>query len=131
VTVTSGSLTTTSTSFVDATGVLVSLTTFGGTRALVSFVGGGRTTSANNDVSVDLTVDGARQGQTVGLVTVTDAVPAATGYNLNLSFTYLTDVLPAGTHTFQLQWRVGAGTGTLFAATAALAAVLSAVEMAA
>lgn len=131
VAVTSGNLSSATTTFHDATGVGVNLTTLGGTRVLIVFSGGGRTSGAGSDVSVDVTIDGTRQGQSLGLATTSDTVPVTTGYNLNLSFSYVSDVLTAGVHTFQIQWKVSAGTGTFFAATTFVPAVLSVIELAA
>jgi hypothetical protein len=120
---TSGDLTTTSTSFTDATGVSVTLTT-GARRCLVIF-SGAATHSATNPMAFDIDVDGARLGETFGLTTIN---ASAAGFNQNVSFTALTGVLSAGSHTIKLQWRVTAGEGTLYASTSVLPAILTVLE---
>lgn len=97
---------TTSTVFVDVPGLTVTLTTAGG-ALLVGFTGvagnaGGPT------VVFDVVVDGVSQGGVDGVVGSTAGV-------VPMSFVWLVDGLAAGAHTVKLQWKVSAGTGTLYA----------------
>lgn len=105
---TAGDLTTTSTTFVDATSLTTTLTT-GATRCLVTFSAMGNCT-ATGTLSVDVAVDGTLQGGTYGLVGA-----GSGGGQHNFSFTFWTDVLSAASHTIKLQWKVDTGTGTLYA----------------
>lgn len=107
----SGDLTTSSTTFVDATGITVTITT-AAVRCLVIATLSAIGPTAPSNVAVDLAIDGTREGQTYGL-TLHGAG------NCNLSFSHLTDVLSAASHTFKIQWRVDGGTGTLRASTVA------------
>ena len=126
VALTSGDLTTSSTSFVDATGLTTTITT-GAHRCVVIFTAAGHAPGVNNNMAVDLAIDGTRQGQTYGLV-ITQAANANV-HNENLSFVYVTDALSAGSHTFKIQWRVDAGTGTLFASAGVTPAILTVLEL--
>ncbi|MBM4240570.1 MAG: hypothetical protein FJ150_02695 [Euryarchaeota archaeon] len=104
--------TTTSTTFVDvdATNMSITLTT-GANRCLIGLVGAAANSTGGNLVAFDITVDGTRQGDaTWGLLSLN--APSA-DYDMNASFVYMTDILTAGNHTFNLQWRVNAATGTL------------------
>lgn len=109
---TSGDLSTTSTTFVDATGLTVTLTTEA-SRCLVTFSGMGNVGSANT-VRLDVAVDGTRQGGSYGLLG-----GGGSSEQNNLSFSFWTDVLTAGPHTIKLQWSVDGGTGTLYASAVA------------
>lgn len=125
VTLTSGNLSTTSTTFVDATGLSITMTT-AAVRCLVIFTAVGNL-STTGQVDVDLAIDGTRVGAS-----------AAHGFNffggnssafhIPLGFTYLTDVLTAASHTLKIQWRVTAGTGLLYASTTQSAARFTVIE---
>jgi len=120
---TSGDLTTTSTTLVDATGMSITLIT-GARRCLVVVNATGANSSAER-VILDLEIDGVAQGQTYGLAQISLAA-TETG---NLSFAFLTDVLAAGSHTIKLRWRVTGGTGTLNANTSTGPLVMEVQEM--
>ncbi len=101
---------TTSTVFVDATGLALALTTAGG-ALLVGFSGvAGNTGGAT--VVFDLVVDGASLGGT-------DGVTGSSAGVVPVTFVWLTDALAAGAHSVKLQWKVSAGTGTLYAGSTA------------
>jgi hypothetical protein len=125
ISLTSGDLTTSSTSFTDATGLTTTITT-GAHRCLVMFCGT-VLVQANTDVSVDLAIDGTRQGQTHGLIISGNNASNSVYYNE--SFTYLTDSLSAASHTFKIQWKTTSGTGTLNASTGLTPAFLIVVEL--
>ena len=124
---TSGDLTTSSTTFVDATGLTVTLST-AARRCLVLFNASGHNNTNTANIAIDLAIDGTRQGQGYGLVVIQASASAAP--NINMGFSYLTDVLSVGSHTFKIQWRVDAGTGTLFASTGVTPAILQVIELA-
>jgi hypothetical protein len=107
--------TTASTSFVDvdATDLSITITT-GARRALiVANCVVSHSTSARVDLDVDL--DGARLGQTLGLASTR---MTATGILHSLAICHLTAVLTAASHTFKLQWKVDTGTGTMYSTAA-------------
>jgi hypothetical protein len=100
--------TTTSTSWVnvDNTNLAFTLTTNGGdvlVHVHLPVVGSG------GIVYLDLEVDGTRLAGDDGLAR------AAAGGVAIVSFTRLITGLAAGSHTIKLQWKVGAGTGTIYA----------------
>lgn len=100
--------TTTSTAFVnvDNTNLAFTLTTNGGdvmVHVHVPVVGSG------GILYFDLEVDSTRLAGDDGL-----ARAAAGGVSI-VSFTRLITGLAAGSHTIKLQWKVGAGTGTMYA----------------
>lgn len=96
---------TTSTAFVDAPGLALTLTTAGG-ALLVGFTGvAGNATGAT--VVFDLVVDGVSQG---GL----DGVIGSSAGVVPVAFVWLVEGLAAGAHTVKLQWKVSSGTGTLY-----------------
>ena len=103
--------TTTSTSFVsidDAGDPDLSLTiTTGGGDVLVSFSGSLTNNSGIN--YLDFTVDGTRFGLDDGILRMQSASANA------VSFAVWVEGLAAGAHTFVLQWKVSAGTGTMYA----------------
>jgi hypothetical protein len=109
---TAGDYTTTSTSFVDVDGTNLALTiTTGARRVLVSLAAQARHDSVSGSTFIDLMLDGTSlSGATNGIVAFTQN---NVNYLWNPSFTYITDALSAGSHTFKLRWRVDAGTGTL------------------
>lgn len=92
--------TTTSATFVDVTGLTVTLTT-GARRVLVIFTGSVDSTNAAGQISLDVAIDGTRQGGSAGLLTI--AQHATTSEPLNASFSYLSPVLTAASHTIKLQ----------------------------
>ncbi len=126
VSLTSGDLTTTSTSFTDATGLTTTITT-GAHRCLVIFSAAGHNNGSGSNIAVDLAIDGTRQGQTYGLLT--HAGQAGSNANDSLGFVYLTNALSAASHTFKIQFRVDGGTGTIFASTGVTPAILTVIEL--
>lgn len=103
---TAGNYTTTSTSFVDVDSTNMALTiTTGARRVMVGFVGSGGNQTVAKLIMLDVAVDGTRQGGAFGLVNA-GADASDTKDRQNLSFTYLTDVLSAASHTFKLQFRI-------------------------
>lgn len=121
VTRTAGNYTSNSTSFADVTGMSITMTT-GAHRCLIS-VGCCGFASEAADPSINLTVDGASQGQTFGLMVRRSGVTS-----VNWSFSFLTGVLSAASHTFRLQARTTAGDVTLYASTTA-PLILSVMEL--
>lgn len=107
--------------FVDATSMSITLTT-GARRCLVSFSGTGYT-STTAVLSVDLNIDGAAVGGSLGTVVV-----SSNNTNQNVSFTHLTDVLTAAAHTFKIQYKSDAGTANL-RASGTTPLILSVVEL--
>lgn len=123
--ITSGDKSTSSTSFVDVddTNMAITMTT-GARRVLIVVTAMGE--SSGGDICLDIDIDGARQGQTYGLAFAT----TGSSQNRNLSFSYVTNVLTAASHTFKLQFRSSAGSSfTLFASTAISPLIMSAVEL--
>lgn len=108
----SADYTTTSTSFVtvDNTKLALSITTAGG-DVLIGF-SGVVINSSPSSTFFDVEVDTVRTGGDDGLVCVTSPSAAS---RMNATFFKLLQGLAAGSHTFKLQWRVVAGTSTLFA----------------
>lgn len=105
---TDAAFTTTSNTFVDVTGLSITQTT-AAVRCLITFSGVINCATANVIVGVDLDVDGSRVGGTLGLThmrmqSANDRVP--------ISFTYVTNVLSAASHTFKIQMRSD-GTATV------------------
>lgn len=121
VTLTSGDLTTTSTSFTDATGLTTTLTT-GAHRCLVTCAFAAKMSTAGIVAYFDIAVDGTRVGQTGGL----QLFSGSEFQTVTLS--YLTDVLSAASHTIKVQWKVSSGTGTLLAGTVNTPAILTVIE---
>lgn len=79
--------------------------TTGARRVLIGCAASGYVNNSAGTMAVDFTVDGTRVGGTTGgLVTVGQHATASE--SLDLSCTYLTDVLSAGSHTFKLQGKV-------------------------
>ncbi len=105
-----GDVTTTSATFVDMTGVTITITT-GATRCMIEFTADVFHSSATpQSISIALLIDGASQGGTGGNLGVTSV---AVNSGINVSFTFLTDVLSAGSHTFKIQWKTSAATATV------------------
>ena len=122
----SGNIQTTSATFVDLTGVTLTVTT-GARRCLVLF-NAVATLSTTGTMGFDINIDGSRVGQTHGL-TFTDLQAANSSAGINIS--YLTDVLTAASHTIKIQWKVSAPTGTVYAHTGSTPAILSVMEQSA
>lgn len=100
-------ITTTSTSFVDAGSLSITLTT-GANRVMLALAAVGNNSNAGQTVFVDFEVDGTRIGNDVnGITSVTGTEPR------DLSMSALTDTLSAGSHTFKVKFRVTANTGAL------------------
>ena len=98
----SGDLTTTSTTFVDATGLTITGTT-GARRCLVGLSCSVFHSANQGSIIIQLDIDGTDEGGTFGLVTET----TVTGGNdvHNGSFVYMTAALTAASHTFILDLR--------------------------
>lgn len=110
VVLTSGDITTTSTSFVDATGLTCTIST-GAHRVLYGLTASAFAASGDQ-LLVDVAVDGTRVGGgTLGLIQFnnTNALP--------LTLSGMTDALSAGSHTIKVQFRsLSGGTATIRAA---------------
>jgi hypothetical protein len=103
-----GDYATTQTTFVDVdvSNLALTITTTGG-DVMVGFHGH---IYANGGIcNLDVTVDGAREAGDDGITAVHAAFREA------VSFVRLITDLDAGSHTFKLQWKVSAGTATLYA----------------
>lgn len=100
---------TNSTSFVDIALVTRTVVLGAGSAVDVMFTGAA-TVNAAAAVLITLLIDGANVG---------DATTGITGFSVainqggNLSFTFRTDVLSAGSRIFKCQWKTSAGTVTL------------------
>ncbi len=101
-------LTTTSGSFVDATGLSITFTT-GANRVLLIL--NTTVSNASATVSTDLTfdIDGTDVGGSRGLVGIPSV---AAGERQQVGMSYLTDVLTAASHTFKVTWKSGDGVNT-------------------
>jgi len=98
-----------STLFVEMVSVTSTFDSVG--RGLVTFVGYGSPGSANEGGSIRLLIDNATPSQ-IGTSTPMVKIDKTTGADDgNLSFTYITDELSAGTHTFTVE-SAGIGGGT-------------------
>lgn len=104
----SGTVTTTSTSFVDMSANLSITLTTGARRCRITFSGAGAS-NANSTVAVDVNIDGTRMGQDLGLLFAQGST------HHNFSFSIITPVLSAGSHTFKPQWKVDANQGSMYA----------------
>lgn len=113
VTRTAGDLTYTSATFADVTGMSITLTT-GARRCLVTVVATVKHTTNTYGVAFDIDIDGTRMGgaNTWGLI---KAQASGSGYESPLAFSFLTDALTAGSHTFKLQAATDGATGTVYA----------------
>jgi len=123
VSLTSGNITTTSTSLADLTGATVTFTT-GANPIHVSFAATWAQSTTGQTAYFNILVDGAAQFGTNGLIY--DATAA--GYGLSVSCAFDTAALSSGSHTIKVQWKVSAGTGTIYA-NSTNAAILSAHEI--
>ena len=104
--------TTNSGSFVDIDDSTLSITLRTAGAVLVGFLGTLQTDRATQ-IYLDLLVDGVRLGKINGIACLHFQ---AANKPQTLAFTLLRDQLSAGEHTFRLQWRIGVGHATLFAA---------------
>jgi hypothetical protein len=96
--------TTTSTSFVQIDAALaLSLETFGGDVLLIF-------NAAASNCYLDFVVDNSRQGGTDGIL----AVPTLADYGNPTQLVWLVQNLVAGTHSFDVYWKVASGTGSLY-----------------
>jgi hypothetical protein len=123
--ITSGDVTTGSTTFVALTGVTVTVVLVGPHRVMLTLSGSYSNTAAGNGNYFDFTVDGTRQGGSEGLF---PSYCPGINYKAPANMTFITAALTAASHTFAVQWRVSAGTGTFYAS-ATSPAIISAVEL--
>jgi hypothetical protein len=106
---TAGTLTTTtSASFVDITGVTITMTT-NAYKCNIHFIASIACSTAGL-VTTTLLIDGVNVGDaTLGI----QLGNYAGSSNLPFGFVFPTAVLTAGSHTFKMQWKTSAGTATL------------------
>jgi hypothetical protein len=104
--ITSGDVTTGSTTFVALTGVTVTVVLVGPHRVMLTLSG-----------SYSNTAEGLFPSYCPGI-----------NYKAPANMTFVTAALTAASHTFTVQWRVSAGTGTFYAS-ATSPAIISAVEL--
>lgn len=117
VVLTSGDITTTSTTFVDLTGATITFTT-GANPVAYGLFASGMNSTTGEAVILDVDIDGARQsGATNGFGLFKTPTGGALG---NVSFTGQSAALSAGSHTIKVQWRVSANTGTISASSPAM-----------
>lgn len=106
-------ITTTSGTFVDATGLVIIFTIQGDT-ALIGFTGViSNSSAAATLTTVELDVDGVDVGGSEGLIQVNQKGQA--NGESNASFTWRITGLSAASHTFKIEWKTSAGTATLHA----------------
>lgn len=118
---TSGDKTVTGTTFADIdAGLNITLTT-GARRCLCVVSAYGKHTGGG--LQLDISIDGSRVGGTFGVTGI-----YALSNNGNLSFSFVTDVLSAASHTFKPQVRVDTGSGTLYASSSVCPFIFSVVE---
>lgn len=98
---------------VDATNLNFTITT-GAHRVLITVTATGSNASANAITCLDVAIDGTRVGGTQGLAFIQAYTATAQG---NISFSFMSSSLTAGSHTFELMGLAVAGTGTLHAST--------------
>lgn len=106
----STALTTSSTTFADMTGLSITITTNGGS-VLVGFTGSFTNSNSAAANNITLLVDGVSEGADDGVAVFVDTDV--------VSFVWLVEGVSAGSHTFKLQWKVSAGTATLYAQSSA------------
>lgn len=104
-----GDVSTTSTTFVDLTGVSMLFQTQLGTVCICTFSASGSNSSINTNVRFQLMVDGVAQRGTKFRNPTTNGSCATLIYRVT--------GLTAGNHTFKMQWSVSAGTGRIRALT--------------
>lgn len=105
--------TTTSTSFadVDATNLALSITTTGGDVVVSFFASVGN--SASSIIHFNVDVDGSPFAADDGCFGI--ATTGASAVRHAIAFTILVTGLSATSHTFKIQWKVVAGTATMWA----------------
>ena len=91
---------------VDSTNLSLTITTTGG-DVMIGFHGHVHANGGN--CSFDVAIDGVRDGGDDGYILVYNA------YRSPVNFVRLVQGLDAGSHTFKLQWKVTAGSATLYA----------------
>ena len=106
----SGGDTVTQTTFANCiSGSTLTITTSGG-RVMVGFSGAVRHNAAGGANFLGYKVDGVSvYGPTIGIINITTP---QNNYDFNASFTHITGVLSAGSHSFCLDYRVSANEGT-------------------
>jgi hypothetical protein len=107
----SANVTTTSTSFVDLTGASLTVTTLA-RKVKLHFYCITSNSSADALNSFVVLIDAAIP-QGVGSLGNTRSQEHTATVVHNVAFTFMTAPLSAGSHTFKVQWRVSAGTGTV------------------
>ncbi|HEX5016525.1 MAG TPA: hypothetical protein VFX15_02940 [Actinomycetes bacterium] len=109
-----GNYSTSSTSFVDidSTNLVFTITTGAHRVRLNQVVHVLSGATANQQIYFDVMIDGVRQGGATGLFGFRNANDT-TQRRWGANFSWLTDVLTAGSHTFKFQYAVGSGTATL------------------
>lgn len=124
---TSGDYTTSSNTFVDvdATNLALTITT-GARRVLVVLTASGYHTNTNDYIGLDVDLDGTRMiGGNFGLF-----IHAVVGSEpTNCSFSIVSDVLTAASHTFKLQYRRSSAGSTVLYGTGNAQLVFSVVEL--
>jgi len=98
-------ITTTSTSWTDATGLSLNLTTTGG-NLMVGFSGLVMSDASGRVVALTVDVDGVNQGATDGVLVVEAAVQST-------AFVMVLENIDAGAHTIKIRWKTSAGTATM------------------
>ncbi len=96
---------------VDPTNLSLTITTEGG-DVWVGFTGSISNSTINTYVHFDLEVDGVRFAGDDGIIV--EQINPANNVS-TIGFIILIDTLAAAAHTFKLQWKVSAGTATMFA----------------
>ena len=123
VVLTSGNITTTSTSLVDLTGATITFTT-GAYPVHVALTGVAAMGATGQTFWINVDIDGALQLGTAGI----QIDELSGGYYMDISFAFNTAALTAASHTIKVQWKVSGGTGTVLA-NSANALILSAHEL--
>ena len=118
------SFNTASTSFVDVTGLTITVTVVADTRVLLLFNGPVCNDTLGEYVCLTFTVDGSNIGGTDGLTFIRQPVA---GYFQNASLVFVTVALSAGSHTFKVQVRTTVGTATINSG--ATRAIFSAIQV--
>lgn len=118
---TTGDVSTTSTSLVDMTGVTVTITT--GARPVHISFSGSTSGAATAITTFNVDIDGTLQFGTSGIAY---QLYGSSGYLVCIAFD--SDVLTAGEHTIKIQWKVNSGTGVM-AASSTCPAILSVHEI--
>lgn len=110
---TGGNFTTSSATFVDVTGATITITTGAHRCWIMVSMCGSNNNAGFQTCGVTLLIDGVNQAGTVG---ITSAAMNLSN-QMNLSFSFVTDVLSAGAHTFKLQAQTSGGTFSINAST--------------